>query len=285
METRLLGETDHDSSVLTLGALALDALEQDAADRAVELAVDRGVSHVDVAPTYGDAELKLAPKLNEYRDDLFVGCKTTERTYAAAWDELEASLDRLDVDQIDLYQFHAVTEPDDLTMITGEDGALTAFREAQAEGLIDHIGLTSHGHPDLILDAIDQIDDLATVMFPLNYTVLGQEVGYDRVLERAHDDGLGTIGIKAYAKGPWDDADDATRPYGTWYEPYDTQAQLRECTNFALSQGLTTITNPGDPKLLAGTLEAAANFEPLAEHEQAALIERGEGMETPVPSE
>jgi predicted aldo/keto reductase-like oxidoreductase len=288
METRPLGETGQESSILTLGAIALDNLEQEGANQAVELAVSRGVNHVDVAPTYGDAELKLAPTLGEYREELFLGCKTQERTYEGARAELEASLDRLGVETIDLYQFHAVTTEEELETITGEGGALEAFREAKAEGLIDHVGLTSHGEPDLILEAIDRIDDLETVMFPLNYVVLGKGGDYDyrRVLERAREENLGTLGIKAFAKGPWPEEVPREKcPYATWYEPHDEPARLQECLNFALSQGLTSITNAGDPKLLAGIIAAAENYEELSDAEQASLMDRADRMDTPVPTQ
>ncbi len=289
METRRLGDTGQESSILTFGAIALDRLDQRGADQAVELMVQRGVNHVDVAPTYGDAEVKLAPKLGEYRDDLFLGCKTQERSYDGAWEKLEASLDRLDTDSIDLHQFHAVISSGEIDEIVGEDGALRAYREAQDEGLIEHIGLTSHGHPDVILEAIDRIDDLESVMFPMNHVVAGTDDGayaYERVIERATEEGLGMIGIKAFARRPWpDELPDARAPYATWYEPRDTSEEIEDALNFALSQGLTTITNAGDPKLLAMILDAADRFEELGESEQTALIEAGRGDDSPVPAD
>ena len=183
MQTRPLGRTGHESSILTFGAIALNFLDQPEADEMVETVLDAGVNHVDVAPTYGDAEEKLAPKLAERRDEIFLGCKTQERTYNAAWGELHRSLDRLGTDHVELYQFHAVTRYGELETILGEGrgeyygdpGALAAFEDAKQDGLIDHVGLTSHGHPTLILDAIDRIDDLETVMFPMNATVAGSE--------------------------------------------------------------------------------------------------------------
>lgn len=288
MKTRPLGSTGHDSSILTFGTIALNWLEQEGANQAIELVMDRGVNHFDVAPTYGDAEEKLAPKLAEYREDIFLGCKTQKRTYEAAWEELETSLDRLGVERFNLYQFHAVTEGEELDTIVGEDGALDAFREAKKEGLIDHVGLTSHGGADLIVEAIDLIDDLATVMFPLNYVVLGGEgqSDYGRVLDRARTADLGTIGIKAFAKRPWpSDLPEGRRDFSTWYEPFDRTDEIRECLNFALTQGLTSITNVGDPKLLLPILDAADAFEPLTEAEQNALRERGRELSSPVPME
>jgi aryl-alcohol dehydrogenase-like predicted oxidoreductase len=299
METRPLGETGHESSVLTYGSIALNFVDQERADEMVEEALEAGVNHFDVAPTYGDAELKLAPKLGEHREEIFLGCKTQERTYYGAWGELHRSLDRLGVDKIDLYQFHALTRYDELDATTGEyspemaqgdhdPGALQAFLEAKEEGLIDHVGLTSHGDPSLIRSAIQRIPELETVMFPYNYTLAakeGPEYDYGSVLELAREEGLGTLCIKGFAKGPWDeDLPEDERPYDTWYEPYDTEAELRECLRFALSQGMTSIPNAGDPKLVGPILEAARNYEPMDDEEEAALLERARDGDTPVPA-
>lgn len=291
METRPLGETGQESTIVTFGAIALAQLEQSAANAMVELVRRHGVNHFDVAPTYGDAEIKLGPKLREHREDVFLGCKTTERSYDGARRELERSLNRMGVDHVDLYQFHAVTEPLEIDEITADDGALQAFLDAKAEGLISHIGLTSHGHPDVVLEAIDRIDALETVMVPMNYTVAARDDdahAYDRVIERCEAEGLGTLGIKAFAKGPWPDDSELPpndRPYETWYEPYDTQREIDDCLNFALSQGLTSITNAGDAKLLPMVLDAAERFEELDADEAATLLERGSARESPVPQE
>ncbi|WP_265108536.1 aldo/keto reductase [Halosolutus halophilus] len=291
METRSLGETGHDSTVMTFGAIALNWLEQEGADQLVELVLDRGVNHFDVAPTYGDAELKLGPKLRQHREDIFLGCKTQEREYEGATRKLEQSLTRLGVETIDLYQIHGLEYEHELDTITGEGGALEAFREARSEGLVDHIGLTSHGDPQLILDALDRIDDLATVMFPLNPVVVGKdddEHDYEAVLERANELDVGTLGIKAFAKGPWpstDELPEADRPYANWYEPVDTPAEIEERFDFAASQGLTSVISPGDPKLVAMVLDAAERYDGMAESAQRSLVERLRHEQSPVPEQ
>ena len=290
METRPLGDTGHESSVLTFGAIALDPLDQPDADELVEEVLDRGVNHVDVAPTYGTAEPKLAPVLGDRREEVFLGCKTQERTYNGAWGELHRSLDRLGVDRLELYQFHAVTRYGELETVLGEGddpGALAAFEDAKQAGLIDHVGLTSHGDPSLIRTAMKRIDALETVMFPTNYTLAakeGPEHDYAAVLDLAEELGLGALGIKAFAKAPWpDDLDPEERPYETWYEPYDDPEDLETCLRFALSRGLTSITNAGDPRLVPSILDAAEAFEPMDGDEQAALVERARDADTPVP--
>ncbi|MEF8840172.1 MAG: aldo/keto reductase [Haloarculaceae archaeon] len=290
METRPLGTTGHESSILAFGAIALDHLSQPEADEMVEEVLDRGVNHVDVAPTYGDAETKLAPVLGERREEVFLGCKSRERTYNGAWGELHRSLDRLGVESVELYQFHAVTRYGELETILGEGddpGALAAFEDAKQAGLIDHVGLTSHGDPSLVRSAMKRIDALETVMFPTNYTLAakgGPEHDYGAVLDLAEDLGLGALGIKAFAKAPWpEDMAREERPYETWYEPYDDPDTLETCLRFALSRGLTAITNAGDPRLVPAILDAAESFEPLDEAEQAALVERARDGDTPVP--
>ena len=291
MERRQLGDTDHESTVLTFGAIALNWLEQEGADQMVEHVLDYGVNHFDVAPTYGDAELKLGPKLRQHRDEIFLGCKTQERSYEGAWQKLEQSLNRLGVDKIDLYQVHGLEYESELDEITDDDGALAAFREAKAEGLIDHIGLTSHGAPSLILDAIDRIDDLESLMFPFNPVVAGKdddEHDYESVLRRANAENIGTLGIKAFAGGTWPDTDDlpeADRPFANWYRPVSSPAEIRERFDFAASRELTTVVSAGDPKLVTMMLEAAADYEEMDEATQRTLVERSRHDDSPVPEQ
>ena len=76
MQTRRFGRTEHLSSVVIFGAFAVGQVSQKEADATVDLLLDRGVNHIDVAPTYSDAERRLGPSLERFRDQFFVGCKT-----------------------------------------------------------------------------------------------------------------------------------------------------------------------------------------------------------------
>ncbi|QKY17134.1 aldo/keto reductase [Halorubrum sp. CBA1229] len=291
METRPLGDTGHDSTVMTFGAIALNWLEQEGANQLVEHVLDYGVNHFDVAPTYGDAELKLGPKLRQHREEIFLGCKTQERTYEGAWRKLDRSLNRLGVDTIDLYQVHGLEYDEELDALTGDDGALAAFREAKEQGLIDHIGLTSHGDPDLILDALDRIDDLESVMFPLNPVVAGKdddEYDYEAVLARADEENVGTLGIKAFAAGSWpstDELPEADRPFANWYRPVAAPGEISERFDFAAAQGLTSVVSAGDPKLVTMILEAADDYDGMDATAQRSLVERVRHDDSPVPEQ
>jgi GNAT superfamily N-acetyltransferase len=195
-------------------------------------------------------------------------------------------LDRLGVYGLERYQFHAVPRYDELETTLGEGddpGALAAFEDRRQAGLIEHVGLTSHGDPSLVRTAMERIDALETVVFPTNYTLAakdGPEHDYAAVLDLAGELGLGALGIEAFAKAPWPE----DLPYETWYEPYDAPEEMEACPRFALSRGLTSIINAGDPRLVPSILDAAEVFEPMDEAEQAALVERTRDADTPRPT-
>src|SRR5713101_7103724 len=154
MDKRRLGRTGHMSSVVTFGAAGIGRVQQDVADRALALA--HGVNHIDVAPRYGDAELRLKPWIPKIRKDVFLGCKTIERTREAAKAELHRSLERLGTDRLDLYQLHSVGKLGDLDACTAKGGALEALVEAREEGLVRWLGITGHTHdaPSTHLEAL-----------------------------------------------------------------------------------------------------------------------------------
>jgi aryl-alcohol dehydrogenase-like predicted oxidoreductase len=110
METRRLGRLEHQSSVIIYGAAALGAVTQDEADRSIQQALDGGINHYDVAASYGDAELRLGPWMPQIRDRIFLATKTGERDRDAAWAQINASLERLQTDHVDLLQLGLLHE-------------------------------------------------------------------------------------------------------------------------------------------------------------------------------
>ncbi len=139
------GRTGHESSRVLFGAAALWAMTQDRADALLPLLREAGVNHLDVAASYGDAELRLAPWLERHRDDFFLATKTDQRTADGARAQLEASLERLGVDSVDLIQLHNLVEADEWELAHGPGGALEAMVRARDEGLVRFIGVTGHG--------------------------------------------------------------------------------------------------------------------------------------------
>src|SRR6266540_1674607 len=89
------GRTGHQSTRVIFGAASLSRVTQDDADRTLEVLLEHGINHIDVAASYGDAELRVAPWLKRYPDRFFVATKTDERRSGPAREELQRSLDRL----------------------------------------------------------------------------------------------------------------------------------------------------------------------------------------------
>ena len=108
MEKRRLGKTKHMSSILTFGSAALYDVSQNEADAAIELAVEHGVNHFDVAPAYGQAEIRLGPWMQKHHKEVFLACKTTERGKTKAWESIKRSLEILKVDYFIYTSFTAL---------------------------------------------------------------------------------------------------------------------------------------------------------------------------------
>jgi aryl-alcohol dehydrogenase-like predicted oxidoreductase len=274
MEKRLFGRTGHMSTVAIFGAAGLSTVSQDVADIAMERIIAAGVNHIDIAPSYGEAELRVGPWMPRIRADFFLGCKTTERNADNARAEMERSLTRLNVSTFGLYQLHAVTSFEELDMCTRPGGALEAVIQARSEGLTKHIGITGHGNqsPAVFLEALRRFD-FDTVLFPINPVQMGNpeyRANAEDLIATCQEKNVGTMIIKAVAKQPWKDQE---RVYDTWYEPYDLLPKIQEGVNFALSHAVTGLCTAGDVNILPLFLEACQNFSPLDAGERESLIQ------------
>src|SRR6476646_9154246 len=96
--TMPFGRTGHDSTRIIFGGAALGRVTQDVADRALDVLLEHGINHIDVAASYGDAELRVAPWLKRHPGRFFLATKTGKRKADEARDELHRSLDRMGVD-------------------------------------------------------------------------------------------------------------------------------------------------------------------------------------------
>jgi aryl-alcohol dehydrogenase-like predicted oxidoreductase len=263
MEHRRLGRTEHYSSVAILGACAFGDGDVEATRALLERAVAAGVNHLDVAPSYGDAELALCASLPAHRQELFVACKTNQRRAGPARAEMERSLERLGTERFDLYQFHGVTNEEELAALLAPGGAAEAVLRAKDEGLCRFVGITGHflAAPRTFLAALDRLD-LDTVMFPVNaghFADPDYRRDAEALFERCAEREVGVMAIKALARRPWQ----GERRYRTWYEPLDEPGRVQAAVDFALSQPITAFATPCDRRLVPLALEAAERFRPL----------------------
>ena len=261
METRRFGRTGHMSTVAIFGAAGLSGSSQEEADRAMEQIIEAGVNHIDIARSYGEAELRVGPWMPRERGRFFLGSKTTERTREGAWKELQETLQRLQTETLDLYQCHAVTTMEELDKVTMKGGALETLVKARDEGLTKYLGITGHGvnAPEIYLEALRRFD-FDSVLFPLNFVQMANP-RYRKYAEeliatcKARD--VGTMVIKAITKAPWGD-----RPHTatTWYEPFDQMEDIQPAVNFSLSYEVTGLCTAGDTRVLPMFLQACENY-------------------------
>ena len=271
MEKRRLGKTGHMSSVLTIGGAALGTVTQAEADAAITLAMEHGINHIDVAPTYGDAELRIGPWMPEHRNDFFLGCKTGARDKAGAWESIKRSLDRLQVSNFDLFQFHGVDDLENLETILNPGGALEAVLEAKQQGLIRYIGITGH-RPNVYVEALQRFD-FDTVLFPLSRVHAAhfdENNDFRPLIDLAKQKDVGMLAIKSISKRLWPSKDHS---YKTWYEPFDSQTDIDHSLAYTLSQGVTTCPMSSDVKLWPMLIEAAERFTPMTAEEQSTAVD------------
>lgn len=273
MQTRRFGRTGHMSTIVIFGAFAVGLLSQEEADAVMELVLARGINHIDVAPSYADAELRLGPWLETHRDRFFLGCKTQLRDKEAAREELYRSLERLRVDRFDLYQLHAVATMAELEECFAPGGSLEAIVEARDEGLTQCLGITSHGleAPVVLIEALNRFD-FDSLLFTLNFQMWADENyrrDVSRLMQIADERDVGTMVIKTWARGPWGEKE---HRYHTWYEPFDDAEMIEQTLRFNLSHPVTGVISAGDARLLPMILDAAERFQPMDDAEQAALL-------------
>jgi aryl-alcohol dehydrogenase-like predicted oxidoreductase len=268
------------STVAIFGAAAFGGVSQSQADRVMEMIITAGVNHIDVAPSYGQAEERIGPWMPRERERFFLGCKTTERSKESAWKELKASLKRLQTERFDLYQLHAVTTFEELDAVTAKGGALEAAVEARQRGLTRFIGITGHGvdAPAIYLEALRRFD-FDSILFPLNFIQMAipkYRADAAALIAECRRKDVGTMVIKTITKGPWKDD---SHWAACWYEPFNEMETIQKGVNFALSHDVTGLCTVGDIHVLPKVLEACEKFTPMPADEREKLIESGRSFE------
>lgn len=255
------GRTGHVSSRVIFGAAALSTVTQDEADQTLELVRAHDVNHIDVAASYGEAELRLAPWLRAHRRDFFLATKTEERTCDAAYAEIQRSLERLGTDQVDLIQLHNLVDEDEWRTAFAPGGAVEAVVRARDEGLVRHIGVTGHGITVAAQHrrSIEELD-FDSVLLPYNYPMSlnpGYLAEFEALTEICRDRGVAVQTIKAITRAPWGDREQTA---STWYEPLTDPGAIETAVSWVLGRDGVFLNTVGDIHILPTVLEAAERF-------------------------
>jgi aryl-alcohol dehydrogenase-like predicted oxidoreductase len=255
------GNTGHLSSRIIFGSVCLYQADQDAANKVLETLLEHGINHIDTAPSYGNAELRVGPWMNQYRERFFLATKTDERTYSAAREQFYRSLERLRVDLVDLLQMHNLTDVVQREFAMGPGGALDFLIEARDKGLARFIGITGHGilAPRMHFQSLARFN-FDTVLVPCNYLLMQNpkyRADFNQLASYCRDHSIAVQTIKSAARGLWGDK---PRSHTTWYEPLNNEDTVNKSVQWVMGNTDAFLITTGDLQVLPKFLAAAAGF-------------------------
>jgi predicted aldo/keto reductase-like oxidoreductase len=258
---QLFGRTGHMSTRAIFGAAALGSVTQDEADQTLELLLKYGINHIDTAASYGESELRIGPWMPKYRDHFFLATKTGERTYDKAKAEFERSLERLQVDSVDLIQLHYLVGEEEWEIAMGPGGVLEYLQEARDQGLVRFIGVTGHDVviTQMHLKSLERFN-FDSVLLPFNYLMMQNAAyaeGFRDILRLAQERDFAVQTIKSICRRPYP----GVHTHNTWYQPLTTQDSIDRAVHWVLGQKGVFLNTAGDISLLPMIFDASSRFE------------------------
>jgi len=270
MPKRTYGKDGPKLSIIGFPGLVLRRLDQKLSDRLVAEAIEQGVNYFDVAPAYGDAEIKLGPALKPFRKKVFLACKTKMRDGAGAKAELERSLERLRTDHFDLYQLHVLADvKKDVDAAFAKGGAMEYLREQRKAGRIRYLGFSAHTE-EAALAAMERFQ-FDSVMFPISFASWLKAGFGPKVVKKAKARGATVLAIKAFCRQRWPKGDPGRRKYRTWYQPVTDRAEADLALRFTLSRGVMAAIPPSNVEVHKLALSLAPTVRPITDAEVARL--------------
>lgn len=265
---RELGTTGERVSAIGMGGFHLakdSSITADIAIRLVRSASDQGITFFDNCWDYneGISEVRMGKALKDgYREKAFLMTKLDARTAEDYNKQLEQSMGRLDVDMIDLVQFHEILRFEDPDRIFAEDGAIHAAMAARKAGKIRYIGFTGHKDPQIHLRMFEvaaQHDfHFDTVQMPVNAMDAHFRSFTKHVIPVAQKAGTGILGMKTFGDG---------------YILRSGTIDPMEALHYGLSQPVSVlITGIDKPEILTQALKAASTFKPFSSEQTATFL-------------
>jgi aryl-alcohol dehydrogenase-like predicted oxidoreductase len=270
---RTLGRTGERVSAIGLGGyhIGKPGLAEQDAIQLVRQAVDRGITFLDNCWDYnnGDSEVRMGKALaGGYRKRVFLMTKIDGRTKAAAAQQIDESLQRLQTDHVDLMQFHEVIRLEDPDRIFADGGAMEAMQDAKKAGKVRYIGFTGHKDPYVHLRMLEMARKHSfhfdAVQMPLNVMDAHFRSFTNEVLPVLNREGIAPLGMKCFG-------DHTVLDYILANNTMTPIQALHYCLNLPIAVQITGIDSP---KILDQALEAARTFKPLSHAEVASLLER-----------
>src|SRR5881227_2980981 len=258
---QLFGRSGHMSSRTIFGAASLSNVTQQDADQTLQVLLQYGVNHIDVASSYGDAELRIAPWLAQHRSEFYVATKTDARTAQEAKEDLHHSLERMGIDYVDLWQLHNLVDPIEWDTALSPGGAIDAAVDAKKQGLIRAVGVTGHGTQIAATHrrSLERFD-FDSVLLPYNYITMQNsyyDENFNALLSTCQQRNVAVQTIKSIAYKPWMGRQHTRN---TWYEPLEEQQDIDLAVHWVLKQPGLFLNTVGDIHVLPKVLDTASRF-------------------------
>ena len=222
---------------------------QEASDRYVSWAIDRGVNYFDVAPAYGNAEEQLGNSLKAYRNQIFLACKTNKRDRLGAEKDLKKSMELLHTDYFDVYQLHEISSMEDVERAFAPGGCMEVIGKLKEKGIAGNVSFTAHSEEAAL--RMIELFPFDTVLFPFNWFMNMAHGMGNRLLAAAREKGMGVLAMKAFIERRWEENEDRGCFPKSWCKPIETDLEPEfgiAAMKYALSLGVDTLIPPGNFK-------------------------------------
>lgn len=205
MEVRSFGKTGKSFPILSFGGQRIVDEHRCTEEEAIEIvntAIDRGIRYFDTAWIYsgGQAETRMGKVVKHRRSEMWIATKTWDTTRDGALRQLDTSLERLQTDHVNEWRLHNVYDFSRLNEFTGKDGALEAAIQAREQGMVEHISISCHTDPQILVEAVKRFpfDSALMAVSVLDHFILSFA---EEFLPVANDRGMATIGMKVLGLG------------------------------------------------------------------------------------
>ncbi len=264
---RPLGKTGEQLTRIGMGGARFHLIPFEEGKALTLRAYDLGINYFDMARSYWDgrAEEVYGSVLPQFRKNVFITTKTTERSRKEAMDELDLSLKRLKTDYVDLWQVHGVGEKEEVDKVTGPGGALEAFEAAKKAGKCRFIGFTGHRDPNVHLEMLRVYDKFDTILLPLHVADPAY-LSFEKItLPKTINSGIGVLGMKVFGNAFLLRA----------FSVYDCLSYVLNLPVHSVTLGFSSVGQ------LEDDVRIAQQFKPLSSEEMSALRTRAESIKGP----
>ena len=280
---RKLGRTNEYVTILGTGGYHVGWTTERDAQEVIEASLEGGVRFFDTAESYADgtSEIRYGKYLTpKYRDLIFLMSKSTGKDAKIVREHLEGTLRRLNTDQLDLYQIHAISTPEDVDSRI-ESGVLDVLLKAKEEGKIKYLGFTGHQNPyahSRMLERTKDSDIFDTVLMPVNVLDQSYFSFTQNIMPKALERNIGILAMKSLADGRFF----AKKEQSGWASDdplIPNYLSIKEAMHFVWSLPVSVLISGNEnATYMREKIALARSFVKLTEEQKTALIDKVRGI-------